>query len=1184
MQTEIKTMTAPAAVEYNTKDFAAKIPCSTRTLKYWRNGRGGNPPKLLPARFEGRQAVYTDAQIETARKLLAQKSAKKNTHAETLPLFDTQPESIDAREEIQQNSEATFEEPVTAETDGSEDAAAELIDPPLGELFNQMPKQQGTRTDLQPLRYVPKKLDDVPKPKLEVAAEIIRPVSKNFLPMTIEPNFAAIPQIMKGLKRFVCWQLQPAEPKAKKIPMTPKNGKLVKADITNPDNWLTFDDALSWYNRRLCTGIGLCLTTENPRICCVDVDHCYTSENTLTDEAQAVIAACSNSFVEFSQSGTGIHVWFCDNEFEGKHGRKKGNVEVYAFKRYIALTGKHVGGTADDLLTANGTCHSVISKFIDRADKGKLFDTEPAQAADTKVAIVNDDDRNNGYDIFRAQCMLKTLSQLDHTYLSYNQWLAIQTACKNIGVPYEVVDEFNKAPGNGGNYNAEQNRRRWEGLKRDPDFNINTIYGIAIKFGYDEKAARHEYYLLHPELKETTQSESTSPLESLKAGLRKAQKKLAEFDARKTAAIEHLRNVETFDSGTVFSEEIISAAAFARLYDRQAFSEFKIGITSRNRKTQDKKVSFSDWLADVKEKVAEIEDEHSALDARINRLRAQIETLKFSATSNELKIPCLPDYQISANGIFKVEGEKLIPVAPRPVVIKSAVKDFHSGNWKFKLAQMTPKGKWKILPTVAASTIANARKIVDLADAGLNVTSGNAAALVEYLANFKTQFEEDLPLTVETPRCGWYEFGGKEMFVAPNRNCVFKDDDEDKIVNVEVSSQSQFAQCLTRRGSLEKWREAYELAKEYPVARFLVAAAVSPPLLKILGERNFSVYTFGKTRGGKTTAQILAASTFGSEKVMRSFDATKNGLMAAAADCNDFAFIVDEKQVADGRLKENLDSLIYSNGNGAGRSRANRDGSAKNISDWRTIGIFSGETELLADTTTGGAHSRLLSLHAPDVIIPPDVCKKIRDLCRENFGHALPRVVDKIQSTGRENLRGYYDDIQKAFAEQYPDVLDEHRRFVALSALADCLLNAVLYGKRDENLLEAIDNAAEIFQLIPTLREIDDTQREIDFVRDFISRNQNQFISEKNKAEYIRGGIFGSLKNEVVIYLAVGVLKDACKQSGFDYGKLVADLIAAGFFVPDDKVSGNQKTPYKFVLKKLGDTPTRCFRINREKF
>ena len=50
-----------------------------------------------------------------------------------------------------------------------------LAEARLGEIFNRMPKQQGARTDLQPLPPTGKKLDEsdeTPKPKLEVAADM----------------------------------------------------------------------------------------------------------------------------------------------------------------------------------------------------------------------------------------------------------------------------------------------------------------------------------------------------------------------------------------------------------------------------------------------------------------------------------------------------------------------------------------------------------------------------------------------------------------------------------------------------------------------------------------------------------------------------------------------------------------------------------------------------------------------------------------------------------------------------------------------------------------------------------------------------------------------------------------------------------------------------------------------------
>ena len=230
--------------------------------------------------------------------------------------------------------------------------------------------------------------------------------SKDFLPMTTTPCFDAIPQDMKIFRRWLCWQLQPADPKPKKVPMSPKNGRLVNAAVNKPENWLTFDEAISYFNRGLCSGIGFVLTNETPKVCCVDVDHCFNPDETLSDEAKSIIALCDNSWVEKSQSGTGIHVWFIDDGFSG--GRKKGNVEVYTTDRYIAMTGNHLADTAPEIKTVNGACKAVIRTYIDAdIDNPSLFD-KPARAIDEKTnseiedaAPMTDDDRRL-VDYFRS--------------------------------------------------------------------------------------------------------------------------------------------------------------------------------------------------------------------------------------------------------------------------------------------------------------------------------------------------------------------------------------------------------------------------------------------------------------------------------------------------------------------------------------------------------------------------------------------------------------------------------------------------------------------------------------------------------------------------------------------------------------------------------------------------------------
>ena len=74
---------------------------------------------------------------------------------------------------------------------------------------------------------------------------------------------------------------------------------------------------------------------------------------------------------------------------------------------------------------------------------------------------------------------------------------------------------------------------------------------------------------------------------------------------------------------------------------------------------------------------------------------------------------------------------------------------------------------------------------------------------------------------------------------------------------------------------------------------------------------------------------------------------------------------------------------------------------------------------------------------------------------------------------------------------------------------------------------------------------------------------------------------YGKLDDPNYIYIAAKALQDACTAAGFDYRKLIDDLVADGFFIPSDTIEKGHKTPNPFVQKKLGKVNTRCYRIER---
>ena len=221
------------------------------------------------------------------------------------------------------------------------------------------------------------------------------------------------------------------------------------------------------------------------------------------------------------------------------------------------------------------------------------------------------------------------------------------------------------------------------------------------------------------------------------------------------------------------------------------------------------------------------------------------------------------------------------------------------------------------------------------------------------------------------------------------------------------------------------------------------------------------------------------------------------------------------------------------------------------------------------------------------MILDAQTCKEIRSIIAENFGLAFPKVINKISSIGFERLRKEYNSLVNFFDEKYPDVLDEYRRYMAVLTLADALLNVVLSEECEDTqedfsalLEDAKLNAKEIFKLLPTNDEISDTAREKEFVLGVVAQSQNSFIGGNVPLERMQAikGKFDSPYN----YITVAALKKAFTEEGFDYRKLVSDLVEDGFFIPNDRVEKGYKKPRPTVKVWLGKGATNCYRFRND--
>ena len=156
----------------------------------------------------------------------------------------------------------------------------------------------------------------------------------------------------------------------------------------------------------------------------------------------------------------------------------------------------------------------------------------------------------------------------------------------------------------------------------------------------------------------------------------------------------------------------------------------------------------------------------------------------------------------------------------------------------------------------------------------------------------------------------------------------------------------------TRAGTLEGWQAGIAaMAVGNPLLVLALSAAFAGPVLARCNVESGGIHYIGDSSTGKTTAIEAGCSVWGGANFRRSWRATGNGMEGVAALFNDSLLALDEISECDPR---EVGAIVYALGNGRGKQRASRTGTARAVSRWRCSVLSSGERTIATTMAEGG--------------------------------------------------------------------------------------------------------------------------------------------------------------------------------------------------------------------------------------
>lgn len=205
-------------------------------------------------------------------------------------------------------------------------------------------------------------------------------------------TFDAIPKALADLPQWLVWKFEPGEKKPKKVPYWARGGKRTggagsQGSERDRSMLTTLPGAIEAMRERGMSGVGFAFLPGDGLIG-IDLDRFIDPESGEVSPVAAEIISRCNSYTEYSQSKTGVHIIVKGNVKTFKSDDI--GVEVFCGSQFFICTGDRYSGTPEDVRELDGATldwlHAMVEKA--KADRRGKATVNPIAPVSENVEMV----------------------------------------------------------------------------------------------------------------------------------------------------------------------------------------------------------------------------------------------------------------------------------------------------------------------------------------------------------------------------------------------------------------------------------------------------------------------------------------------------------------------------------------------------------------------------------------------------------------------------------------------------------------------------------------------------------------------------------------------------------------------------------------------------------------------------